>query len=269
MEFQFDASEVEQLRFYVYVYSDPRTDVPFYIGKGKGNRAFSHLEDRGETEKALRIQEIRSAGFQPRIEILAFGLDEESAFKVEAAAIDLIGREQLTNRVLGHGARRYGRMSVETVHAKLSARPVARFEHNCILIRIGASVEAARKRLAHRFDGASDESVMALYDATRAAWAINPEKARAYPYVLAVQDSIVREVYKVAAWLPAGTTHELDQSRVHPATRFEFVGRIAEAAVRDRYRFRSVAHIFAAGDQNPVRYRETDLGDSVTRRSGD
>lgn len=258
VEFPFDASEVEHLAFYVYVYSDPRTDLPFYIGKGKGNRAFSHLEDRSETEKTLRIREIRSAGFDPRIEILAFGLDEESAYKVEAAAIDLIGRKQLTNRVLGHGARKYGRMSVETVHAKLSARPVGAFEHNCILIRIGASVEAARKRLAHRFDGASDESVMALYDATRAAWAINPDKARDYPYVLAVQDGIVREVYRVAAWFPAGTTHELDQSRVHPATRFEFVGRIAEASIRDRYRFRSVAHIFAAGDQNPIRYREAD-----------
>lgn len=253
---QFDPGEVAQLGYYVYVYSDPRNDKVFYLGKGKGNRAFGHLDDRSETEKVMRIKEIREAGHEPRIEILAFGLDEETAFKVEAAAIDLIGFENLTNRVVGHGARKYGRTSVDTVHAKLSAKPLERFDDNCIVIRIGGSVKEARERLGQRFDGASDESLMALYDATRAAWQVNLERAKDYPYVLAVQDGIVREVYKVAAWLPAGSTQELDRTREHAPERCEFVGRIADELVRRRYRFRSVRHLFQKGNQSPVRYFE-------------
>ena len=34
---------IEDLGYYVYMYSDPKTKKPFYVGKGTGNRAFSHL----------------------------------------------------------------------------------------------------------------------------------------------------------------------------------------------------------------------------------
>ena len=84
---QFDSAESEALRFYVY--SDPRNNQPFYIGKGNGNRAFAHLGDKSESAKVGRIREIREAGHEPQIEILAFGLDGITAFKVEAAAIEL------------------------------------------------------------------------------------------------------------------------------------------------------------------------------------
>ena len=52
---QFDSAESEALRFYVYVYSDPRNNQPFYIGKGIGNRAFAHLGDKSESAKVGRI----------------------------------------------------------------------------------------------------------------------------------------------------------------------------------------------------------------------
>ena len=46
---------IEQLNSYVYVYIDPRNNEPFYIGKGKGNRLFSHLNESTESRKVERI----------------------------------------------------------------------------------------------------------------------------------------------------------------------------------------------------------------------
>lgn len=89
---EFDTCESELLKFSVYVYTDSRGEEPCYVGKG--NRAFNHLTDGSESVKVSRIREIREAGWEPRVEVLAFGLDERTAFKVEAAAIDLTGTER-------------------------------------------------------------------------------------------------------------------------------------------------------------------------------
>lgn len=255
----FDAAESAKLGYYVYLYSDPRNGRPFYIGKGKGNRVFSHLADDADHEKNSRIREIRGAGLQPRIEILAFGLDEETAFKVEAAAIDLVGFDSLTNRVVGRGSSRYGRMSVETVKARLAAAPLEHIAHEVAIIRVSASIAAVRDRLGHRFDGESDESRLALYDATRGTWVVGGRRNQVR-YVLAAHEGVIVEVYEVAAWLPAGSTMYGDQIDRTIATadgsvaRWEFIGRIASEDVRRQYRLKSVAHLFGPGDMYPVRY---------------
>ncbi|WP_143542972.1 hypothetical protein [Rhodococcus sp. NCIMB 12038] len=221
----FDAHEIEELAFYVYVYTDPRSDQPFYVGKGQGNRAFAHLSATGEHEKVQRITEIRGAGFEPRIEILAFGLDEVTAYKVEAAAIDLIGFENLTNKVVGHGARRFGRMSVDAVHARLSARKLERFEHRCIAITVTNSLALARERLGSRFEDSSDDAIAALYDATRGTWRVDLRRAESCEFALAVNGGVVREVYRIAQWLPGGSTHYVDSALTPLEDRYEFVGR--------------------------------------------
>ena len=99
-----------KLKSYVYVYSDPRNGKPFYIGKGRGNRVFSHLDDTSETDKVAAIASIRESGREPRIDILRYGLNEEEALLVEAAAIDLIGLSKLSNQVAGHHSASFGRI---------------------------------------------------------------------------------------------------------------------------------------------------------------
>ena len=240
----FDATEIEALNFYVYVYSDPRNNAPFYIGKGTGNRAFAHLTDTSDSAKVARIQEIRAAHLEPKIEILAFDLDETTAYKVEAAAIDLIGFDNLTNRVVGHGAKRFGRMGIDEVHGKLSSKPIEVFEDDCVLIRIRDSYSDGGKQTA-----------MGLYDATRGSWRMSLESARKAKFALAVFAGTVREVYEIADWFPAEATMYADPDRTYdPTDRFEFVGRIAADDVRNRYRWKSVAHLFKPGAANPIMY---------------
>jgi len=241
---QFDRSEIEKLGYYVYVYNDPRNDCPFYVGKGQGNRAFAHLVDKSESLKVKRIEEIHAAGLSPKIEILAFGLDEPTAFKIEAAAIDLIGFENLTNSQIGHRARKYGRRSIDTVHAELSATRVEKFDHNIVLIKINGT-----------YGDASEASAMALYDATRGTWRVGRASVDKTGYAAAVFGGVIREVYRVAAWLPAESTQYLDPNRNNePNDRLEFVGKIAEDNIRSQYRWHSVADLYRPGAANPIMY---------------
>jgi hypothetical protein len=72
--------------YYVYVYIDPRNFEPFYYGKGRGSRKDSHTE-KGNSRKAKRIAEIRTAGKDPIIKVLASGLTDEQALLVETTLI--------------------------------------------------------------------------------------------------------------------------------------------------------------------------------------
>ena len=59
-----------KLKTYVYRLIDPRNGETFYVGKGKGNRVFSHIRAEENLEgddfdnKLKRIREIRLAGFE-------------------------------------------------------------------------------------------------------------------------------------------------------------------------------------------------------------
>ena len=41
----FTKEVIDQLQYYVYRLIDPRTGQTFYVGKGKGNRVFAHVND--------------------------------------------------------------------------------------------------------------------------------------------------------------------------------------------------------------------------------
>ena len=158
----FTREDFEQLGYYVYLYIDPFTDAPFYVGKGKNSRVDHHRTDKGDHPLAARLDEIRARGGFPRIEILAYGLDEDTAFKVEAAAIDLIGFDNLTNRQIGHGAAQYGRQSIDALGTRFAREPVTRLEHNCLALRIDRSADKAREPLESRFDGITCPAAIAV-----------------------------------------------------------------------------------------------------------
>jgi uncharacterized protein len=226
----------ETLKSYVYVYIDPRNGEPFYIGKGKGNRLFSHLDDPSDTKKVARIAEIRKNGFDPQIDILRFGLSDSEAALVEAAAIDLIGKGKLTNLQSGNHAHSFPRIKSQDVIAMLAAKKV-QVRHKAILFTIN--------RLFR-----SDMTPLELYETTRGIWVVGPRKDKA-EYAMTVVRGIVHEVYKIEQWYRAGTLdyQTRDSSTFSTKRRWEFSGHVAEE-IRDEY----VGFSVGTRWQNPIRY---------------
>ena len=232
-----------KLGYYVYIYIDPRNRRPFYVGKGKDLRALVHLTVRGESAKAAILRRIRRAGFTPQIEILAHGLpDENTAFRIEAAVIDALGRPPLVNKVKGVRSLQYGRMPLRKLLANYRLRE-ARIVDPVILIRINRLYSPGMPKGA-------------LYEATRGVWKLSERRAARAKYALAVFEGIVCEVYEINKWLPAGSSHYRTRRRqeVKVPGRLEFAGRTAPESTRRRYMDHSVRGYLPRGLQAPVVY---------------
>jgi len=230
-----------RLGYYVYLYVNPFTDQVFYVGKGKNERVLEHLDDTTETRRRQIIEEIRAQGKEPRIEILVHGLwSEEEAYRIEAAVIDLLGTGSLTNSVRAWRSQYHGRMSLEELVALYDPEKVT-VEEPALLIRINQT---------YRYGMSEVE----LYDATRGVWKLSENRDKA-KYAMAVYEGVVREVYEIQHWFPAGTTFSTRGPRgvVMPG-RWEFVGRLADDAIRNKYRLKSVEDQFASHSQNPISY---------------
>jgi hypothetical protein len=93
-----------------------------------------------------------------------------------------------------------------------------------------------------------------LYEATRGHWKVGRRRERA-DLALAVAGGIVRGVFVIDSWHPAGTTpSRTDVHREAPPDRWEFVGHPAERDIDAKYLHRSVRRYFRKGNQNPIRY---------------
>jgi hypothetical protein len=239
-DLKFPPEMTQTLGSYVYIYTDPRNREAFYVGKGRGNRAFSHLDEEGETDKIARIAAIRKSGGEPRIDILRYGMTNEESSLVEAAVIDFMGLSRLTNAVRGNHRTSLGRVSSKDLITMLTAKP-AKIKHKAVLIIIN--------RL-YRSDMTAEE----LYEATRGIWKIGPKRDKA-ELAMAVYQGIVREVYKIKGWLPAGTLNykTRDSRGFKSSGRWEFEGETAHD-IRDRYIDFSVRHLLGKNSQNPIRY---------------
>src|SRR5215470_4142651 len=84
-------------RFYTYLIWDPRPDSrePIYVGKGRRNRAHSHLKKSSNPLLRRVIAKIRSDGFQPYIEIDSYFDTSAKALHAEIGLIARYGRRDL------------------------------------------------------------------------------------------------------------------------------------------------------------------------------
>jgi len=88
----------EKDMYYVYGLIDPRTNLPFYIGKGKGDRWKFHYLEKSLNEgyndrKKAKIKKLKSLGYEvPIVEFYAQNIEEDLAYKIETSLILKYGR---------------------------------------------------------------------------------------------------------------------------------------------------------------------------------
>ena len=221
---KFDKQITQALGYYVYALIDPFNNKIFYVGKGSGNnRAFDHLKaTKTESEKTKKIKDIRTKGKQPVVEILRYGLNShDSALEVEAAIIDAIGIENLTNIVRGHRIEK-GRLSIEEIKRLYGTSPVkiSSIEDKFVMFFINRTYSTSLTETE-------------IYDATRGFWKGVAKAKRIkgddgklpYPIALSIYDSVVVRVYSIIDWYEAGTTLSTRNADSIDG-RYEFVGNL-------------------------------------------
>ncbi len=183
--------------YYVYALIDPETNEIFYIGKGNGNRIFSHEIEtdkilKSEKEKHLRIQKILSQGLQVKKLIINWGLTESEAFAAEASLINTINyvsKGKLTNIVSGHHVHEaLTTEDFELIHGAEELKPED-IKHSILVIKINKM---------YRRDMNEEE----LYNAVRGFWncSLNSIKSRKVEYVFGVYNGLIVAVYKPDEW---------------------------------------------------------------------
>jgi uncharacterized protein len=238
---QFPPEVAAKLETYVYRLIDPRNGETFYVGKGTGNRVFAHIradiEADGENNKLKRIREIRLAGFEVGHVIHRHGLDDKTAFEVEAALIDAY--PGLTNLVSGTHSNDCGVMHAKEIITRYCA-PEAKFEHKIILINVNRE--------------ASERS---LYEAVRYAWKINITRANQADYVLATVKGLIVGAFKVHEWLPANQDNFPDRWSEDDEFdgRHGFMGEEASEDIKQLYVGKRVPDSFRKrGAAYPIKY---------------
>lgn len=243
------------LKYYVYMYKDPKDGHVFYVGKGRGARFISHLNEKSDTAKAKKIKEIRKRGERPEIYFINYGLTNEEALAVEAAAIGIFKSDKLTNIKSGH---HNGNCPINVNELlKIQERPKRRNKNqyskeDIITVIKPEEVEIKHKAIMITINKLyrSDMTPLELYEATRGVWNTGEKSRNQVDYAMALYKGIIKEVYKIKKWYPAGTLTYKTRGGYDWEGRWEFDGEIAYD-IRDQY----IGRYVEKKGQGPFEYK--------------
>jgi len=226
----FSYATATELQAYVYRLIDPRNGETFYVGKGRGNRVFQHaieakIYDGMNTDimapKLELIREIQREGHAVQYVIHRHGMDDETAFHVEAALIDAY--PALHNAVRGHHASVYGVATVKEILQRYDL-PMLTLDHGHKLLAI-----TINKLLGRR-----DPQV--IFDLVRYCWPLSRGRVKTVEYVLAVDRGVVVGAFKPLSWAPARASDFPDiAGLVDEPHRLAFQGEVAPPEIWNIY----------------------------------
>ncbi len=217
-----------KLKSYVYAYCKIDKDnrrIPIYIGKGKLDRCLSHLDnlDDVDNQRNIRIKNLIEEN-KLGIDILAHGLDDKTALKIESVCIDLMGIDELENEIKGHGdnVKRVPLNELTNIVLDVSVKVAP--EHTGVAIIINNTYKATFGDLE-------------LFETTRGIWRKGLKTiARDSKYAYACFNEIVKEVNEIHSWIPAGTQQYFTRKITSEhKDKWEFIGKIAPDNIRELY----------------------------------
>ena len=186
---KFSKRTIEQLGYYVYGLRYPGTKTYFYIGKGTGNRVFSHVQQKtkhGITDPKFEILQELSARNGPEVDIIRHGLTEHNALLLESTLIDVLDVKQIANKVRGIDAEQFGLMSVKNIEEQYKG------------LKFRRTISAVCFKINKRWH--KDMSAAELYESIRGDWRLNIERASKAEYGIGLKDGVIRAIYRVNAW---------------------------------------------------------------------
>lgn len=208
--------------YYVYVYSHPDTRQPFYVGKGRGGRALAHMDfEDAENEKQEIISKLREQGRKPVIEIVRWKLTEDEAFAAEAALIQFIGLDQVTNRQRGHGEDKLHVDFLEFIRDKAPLRISPRKGEEMLVLCANQFYRPGMSRFE-------------LYDAIRGNLGVSKERTENCRLALVVYRGYVIDVYENPRCVEPGSQARQFESEPDDK-KYDLVASFPDKDYRNRY----------------------------------
>lgn len=198
---KFSQAAKEALKYYVYCLVDPRDNTIFYIGKGKGDRIFNHvnasIKGTANSDKLDKIKDIINAGEKVVHYILRHGLSNETALEIESTLIDIFksgyfnNESTLTNIDFGHHKWTKGIKTINDIELDYGAKDFKLLNKDDRIIFININKTYV-----------DDTNI---YDAAKGDWPLSMKKANNATHILVHYKGIVRAVFEKIKWKQSPT----------------------------------------------------------------